>query len=164
MMEHLRMKKINLNNPTLLIFLLIISLPVLSKPEPLVIDKSIQPANRKNIRAAHKEINHTLSIDQVRFSILQATLSDKNGKWLMEEDGENYIIVRHDMAGEVLYARIEYNQQYVQLKYVDRESDFPCKKNVNGICYRNKPRGYYGKFERLRNLIVSSITNYGVKQ
>lgn len=143
--------------------LTLMTFSVNSKPEPLNIDESIKAVSHKYIRSAHLEINHSLSVDQVRFSILQAALSDRRGKWLLESDDDSSVTLRRDLAGDIIYVQVEYDEQYVQLKYVDRESAFTCRKNIEGICYKNEDIDFYGYFKFLRNLIATSLKNYGEK-
>lgn len=132
-----------------------------AEPKPLVIDQSQKKTSDQYIRAAHDVINHNLSLEQVRFNILQATLADKTAKWLMEEDSENYFIFRWDYSKAVLYVKVEYNKNYVQLKYADKADDFRCTNNIEGICYKNKESDYYSHLKRLKNIIQNSVHNAG---
>jgi hypothetical protein len=137
----------------------LLSLHITAKPTPLVVDHKYNRSTIKKVKAAHDVIMHNLSLEQVRFKILQATLADKTSKWLLEEDNNNQILVRWDYYPDdlLLYANIEYNETYIQLKYVDKPSSFKCINNVNGICYRNKNNDYYHHLKRLRKIIQQSI-------
>ena len=149
---------------TVLLLSIVISLPLSATPEPVVIDTTQNKTRTKHIKAAHDVIAHNYSLDQIRFILLQATLSDKSSKWLMEEDGDSYFIVRWDHNNEVLYAKVEYNKKYVQLKYVDRKSSYECINNIKGICYKNDSSDFYEHFERLRELINKLIVDNGVEK
>ncbi len=146
-----------------LIILTLVSHSLCAEPVPLVIDESQNKASTKYIKVAHDVINHNLPAEELRFKILQATLSVKSAKWIMEEDADNYILVRWDYGRKVLYTKIEYNTEFVQLKYSDKNSDFKCINDINGICYKNSESDYYSYLKRLRVAIKSSIQTKGAR-
>jgi hypothetical protein len=135
--------------------LVVISFPVQSAPSPLKIDKNQKrKVNNKYIRAAHDVIKHDLSTDEVRFAILNAGLASKGVKWLLEKDSDEYLILRWDYGEAVIYTKVEYNNQFIQLKYFDSHDDFNCTNNVDGICYRNQNKDYYAYMKKLRASIA----------
>lgn len=135
-----------------------------SEPAPLVVDNNQEKVKTKYIKAAHDVIQHSLPIEHVRFNILQAALSVKSAKWLLEEDNDDNMVFRWDYGRKVLYARVEYNKKYVQLKYVNRESDYQCINNINGICYKNDNSDFYGFLKKLRLAIKNTLDSDGEKQ
>lgn len=129
-----------------------------SAPSELKIDQSQKKKTQdKYIRAAHTQIKHDLSHDEVRFTILNAALNNKGVKWVLEEDGEDYMILRWDYGETVIYSKVEFDKQYIQLKYYDSHEDFKCTNNVDGICYRNQNTDYYAQMKKLRTSIASLL-------
>ena len=134
------------------------SLEVQSAPSLLKIDQNQKFKTRdKYIKAAHELIEHDLSLDEVRFTILNAALNNKNVKWILEQDGDTYLILRWDYGEEVIYSKVEYDNQFIQLKYFDASKDFTCLKNIEGICYLNKNSDYYGYMKKLRTAIANLL-------
>ena len=138
-----------------LAFLLGFSFQAQSAPSTLKIDQ-----NQKNmvsdryLRDAHGLVKHDLSLDEVRFVILNAALNNKGVKWILEEDGESYMVLRWDYGETVIYSRVEYDGQHIQLKYFDAHGDFKCFNNIDGICYRNQNKDFYEYMKQLRTSIT----------
>jgi len=136
-----------------------LSLSTQAQISPLKIDKSQKKTKDKYIQSAHAVIKHQSSQAEVRFAILSASLSSKGVKWLLEEDGENFLILRWDHREEVIYTKVEFDEQYIQLKYVDAYDDYHCENNIEGICYKNESRKYYNYMKELRTSIIQTL-NY----
>jgi len=136
-----------------------LSLSTQAQISPLKIDKSQKKTKDKYIKSAHGVIKHQSSREEVRFAILSASLSRKGVKWLLEEDGENFLILRWDHREEVIYTKVEFDEQYIQLKYVDAYDDYHCENNIEGICYKNESRKYYNYMKELRTSIIQTL-NY----
>jgi len=132
-------------------------LPVQSEIVDLKIDQRQSKTKDKYIKSAHSIINHDLSIDEIRFAILNAALTSNNVKWLLEEDGQGYVILRWDYSMAVIYTKVEYNEKSVQLKYFDAFDDFRCENNVDGICYKNENGKYYTYMQQLRTAIIDEL-------
>lgn len=142
---------------TLILTSLIIgfSFQVQSAPSVLKVDQSQSgKVGDKYIRAAHDLIKHDLTLDEARFIILNAALKSKGVKWVLEEDGEGYMVLRWDYGKAVIYSKVEYDEQYIQLKYFDAYGGFRCTNNIDGICYRNQNKDYYGYMKKLRTSIA----------
>ena len=136
-----------------------LSLSTQAQISPIKIDHSLKKAKDKYIKAAHEVIAHQLTLDKVRFSILDAALTSKGIKWLLEEHGDNYILLRWDYSGAVIYTKVEFDEHFIQLKYVDSFDDYECRNNVDGICYKNENREYYSHMKELRTAIVNNINH-----
>jgi hypothetical protein len=136
-----------------------LSLSAEAQLSPLKIDKSQKKTKSKYIFSAHRVIKHHSSQEEVRFAILSAALTSKNIKWLLEEDGGNFLVLRWDHRGDVIYTKVEFDEQYIQLKYVDSYEDYHCQNNVDGICYKNESRKYYKYMSELRLSIIDTL-NY----
>ncbi len=136
-----------------------LSLSAYAQISPLNIDKSQKKTKDKYIKSAHAVIKHQSNHEEVRFAILSAGLTSKSVKWLLEEDGGNFLILRWDHREEVIYTKVEFDEQYIQLKYVDAYGDYRCKNNVEGICYKNESSKYYSHMNDLRASIKLTL-NY----
>ncbi len=129
-----------------------------SEPSPLSIDNKIKRrVSDKYLIAAHEAISHHLSKEDVRLAVLQATFNNKKIRWLLEEDGNDYLIVRWDYGRDVILTKIEYNEKYVQMKYIDGGIGFDCVKNIEGICYWNENKDYYSYMKRLKQNLIRYI-------
>ena len=134
--------------------LIVFSPQVYSAPSALNIDQSQK--NRvqdRYIKAAHGVLKHKLSLAEVRFAILNAALDNKGVKWILEQDGDGFMVLRWDYAEAVIYSKVEYDDQHIQLKYVDAYGDFRCTNNIDGICYRNENKNFYAYMKKLKTSI-----------
>ena len=142
----------------LLISFVGLSLQVQSAPASLSIDQEQKSKVKdKYIRAAHELIKHNLSVDEARFTILNAALNNKGVKWILEQDGDTYLVLRWDYGKEVIFSKVEYDSQFIQLKYFDASDDFKCINNIDGICYRNQNKDYYAYMKKLRASIANQL-------
>ena len=148
--------KINVFATFSLLFL-VLSTASQAKPSKLVIYKSEKKVHNSHIRKAHTLIEHDLPMPKVRFAILLAAFSNQNIRWLIEEEGEGYMIFRWDNARTTIYNRVEYDEKNIQIKYHDSLHDYKCENNVDGICYFNELKRYYVFTERLKNSITNAI-------
>ena len=133
-----------------------------ASPIKLVINDHDNKKNAKEklIFSAHKEIPHNLSIAKLRFALLEAAISNIKIKWVLEEEGENYMLFRWDYRGDAIISRVEFNESLIQMKYENAFGDFVCKKNVKGICYKNYDSDYYLYMKRFRTSILDTIKAY----
>lgn len=143
----------------LMVVLIGLSLSAQAQISPLKIDKSQVKTKNKYIKSAHEVITHQSSQAELRFAILSAGLTSKSVKWLMEEDGDNFIILRWDNGGSVIYTKVEFDEKYIQLKYVDSYDGYQCKNNIDGICYKNQSRKYYKHMQELRTAIINTLSH-----
>ena len=98
----------------LLISFVGLSLQVQSAPASLSIDQEQKSKVKdKYIRAAHELIKHDLSVDEARFTILNAALNNKGVKWILEQDGDTYLVLRWDYGKEVIFSKVEYDSQFI---------------------------------------------------
>ena len=134
-----------------------LSLSAQAQISPLKIDYSQKKTKDKYIKAAHEVIEHQLTLDEVRFSILDAALTSKGIKWLLEESGDDFVLLRWDYSGDIIYTRVEFDERFIQLKYADSFEDYECKNNIDGICYKNENRKYYAHMKTLRTAIINTL-------
>lgn len=127
-------------------------------PSKLIFDDSIKPRTyEKYVKAVHEEMyTSTDQLDKIRYQILQGMLTTRGYRWLFDGEGKGFILARFTYRGDTNVIRIEYNKSMVQLKYHDALGDFKCKKNVEGICYKNA-RGYYNYIKNLRKSINAQL-------
>ncbi|PKG81044.1 hypothetical protein CXF85_19990 [Colwellia sp. 75C3] len=149
------MKMVNL----FIIALIGLSLSTQAEISPLNIDQSQKKTKDKYIKSAHDVIKHKSSQEEVRFAILSAALTSKSVKWILEDDGDNFLVLRWDHSEAVIYTKVEFDEQYIQLKYLDAYDDYQCKNNVDGICYKNESRKYYGHMKDLRSAIINTLSH-----
>ena len=109
------------------------------------------------LEAAHGAIAHKLSLDEAKLAILRATITNRKVKWILEEEGEDYMVFRWDYSRKTIYTRIEYNEKYVQMKYAGASEDFICEINLDGICYENESRKYYSYMHRLKKSLAKAL-------
>ncbi|MEL4360316.1 hypothetical protein [Shewanella algae] len=140
------------------LFALGFSLSLQAAPGELVINKNAKPKSSNSyIEAVHKEIPVAGACEaQVRYAILEGMLSTKGFAWVYEGEGEGYILARFDYRGDTNVMRIEYDANYIQLKYHAALGDFVCKKLIDDICYKNG-RGYYNYIKNLRISIAQEL-------
>lgn len=130
----------------------------LAEPVPLEVDKSIKPSSsKKYIRSVHLEIlTNTTDMQRIRLGIIDGMLLTKGRIWTYEGEGDGYYLARFDYRGNVVIVRIEYNEQFVQLKYEGAYGGLACTNNVAGICYKNH-KGYYNYTKNLRAAIAQQF-------
>ncbi|MCL1036014.1 hypothetical protein L2750_02450 [Shewanella submarina] len=144
--------------PIAILFTLLLSSPGFAKPVPLVIDSSAKPKSfERYINAVHKEIPvNGKSVGQIRYAIFEGMLKTKGFSWVYEGEGDGYILARFDYRGDTNVMRIEYDEDYVQLKYHAALGDYVCKNLIEDICYKNG-RGYYNYIKNLRKSIHQQL-------
>jgi len=110
---------------------------------------------------AHQAIQHTLpSTNHIRAALLDATYNNKKLRWTFEEEGEDFLIVRWDYAKETIIVRIEYNNELIQIKYLDASEEYECEQAFQGICYQNNDDNYFEYVARLRKSIETKTHVY----
>ena len=139
------------------LILLGLSGPVSAEPRSLQIDASQKKVSNKMIRKAHEVIKHNKSLKEARFAILNAALTSRNIKWILEKDADDFIEFRWDYNGASIYTRVDYGKGFIQLKYANAYDDYRCENNIDGICYYNEDRAYYKYLGVFREAIVNEI-------
>jgi len=109
------------------------------------------------LEAAHGAITHELSLGEAKLAILRATITNRKVKWILEEEGKDYMVFRWDYSRQTIYTRIEYNEKYVQMKYAGASEGFLCDINIDGICYDNESRKYYSYMHRLKKSLTKVL-------
>lgn len=129
-----------------------------ARPMPLDLDKSVKNSSSKRyIRAVHLEIPmNTSDLQRIRLGIIDGMLRTKGRIWTYEGEGDGYYLARFDYRGNAVIVRIEYNEQFVQLKYESAFGDMVCENNIDGICYKNA-RNYYNYTKNLRAAILQQF-------
>lgn len=139
----------------LILVTLVLAFGVVSaEPGPFEVDKSVKnSSSKKYIRSVHLEIpTNTTDMQKIRLGIIDGMLLTKGRVWTYEGEGDGYFLARFDYRGNVLIVRIEYNEQFVQLKYESAYGDLVCANDIEGICYKNH-KGYYNYTKNLRTAI-----------
>jgi hypothetical protein len=143
----------------LLVVLLGWAAGTLADPGPLVIDKSGRGrVSNGEIEAVHQEIAAgTTDLRKIRLAIVNGMLQTKGRAWTYEGEGDGYILARFDYRGHTIVARIEYNQELVQLKFHGGSKAYECKNlQDNGVCYKNH-KGYFNYTKNLRASIARNL-------
>ena len=130
----------------------------LGAPSPLIVDKKQKPmASAGHIAAVHQEIeNPHKSAKMARLAILRGMYFNRGIAWLMENEGPGFVTARFDYKGDTIIIRAEYNDDLIQLKYIDGNDGYECENLVEGICYENN-RGYYNYTKNLRRSIIKYL-------
>lgn len=131
----------------------------LADPAPLVIDKTVPGMVKpRYIENVHLEIKtRTTDLDAIRSAILAAMSVAKGGPWSVADDGDGFVLARMQYEGNSMTLRIEFDRQFVQLKYHDASERYACEIVVgDGICYKNY-RDYYGFAQNLRGSIIREL-------
>lgn len=133
--------------------MLLASANAISAPATLEIVKTKPSASESAIRAAHDPIVTTNSTtDKNRKAILLGLAQENKLRWLVEAEGQGYVVARANSKGHVMLLKIEYTAEMIQLKYLDGDDSFECENLIGDICYENHRR-YFGFAKRLRTLI-----------
>lgn len=131
----------------------------LADPAPLVIDNSVNGmGNPRHIKNVHRELKTGgKGLDSIRAAIRSAMSEAKGGPWIEQDEGEGFILARMQYRDNSMTLRIEYNEEFVQLKYFDATNLYVCEIVVDdGICYKNY-RDYYGFAQNLRGSIKRAL-------
>lgn len=132
-----------------------------AEPAPLKLETKFRDASKKYLRKAHEPIKHTLSQDELRFVLLEASITNSKIKWVLEHEGDGYMVFRWDYDGfgkkpSYILTRVEFNNNLLQMKYAGAVGEYGCQRLDDGICYRNK-KDYYAFMGRLKKSILRSI-------
>lgn len=113
-------------------------------PEEFVYKKpSLDAASESSMRRVYDLINNpTGSAEQARLAILSGMLKTKGAAWVLEQEGEGYVLARWDYKGHTIFHRIEYTDKAVQIKYAGGLDDYQCERLVGDYCYKTH-RNYY---------------------
>lgn len=128
----------------------------MAEPGPLVVDKKVRKmAKARHIESVHLEIpTNTTDLAAIRYAIVQGMMVTKGRIWTYEGEGDGYIIARFDYRSHTIAVRIEYNEEWIQLKFHGGSDAYECEILVDdGICYRNHDN-YYKYTKNLRTSIV----------
>ncbi len=139
-----------------LLLIALFSPALLAAPSFLTLDKKQTKRNSSKILVAHQAITHNLSMEELRFAILEATISNFNIKWVLEDEGPGFMTFRWDYRADAILTRIEFNESLIQMKYENAFGDFVCQNNIDGICYKNDS-DYYLYMKRLRLSLEMAI-------
>lgn len=132
---------------TILAMLSVAAFDITAAPESFVYQKLGKGmASESKMRDVYDLIpNLSGNAAKARLSILIGMLNTKGAAWVMEEEGEGYILARWDYKGHTIFHRIEYNDEAVQIKYAGGLNDYRCEKLIdNSYCY--KTHGNYYKY------------------
>jgi hypothetical protein len=137
--------------------MLLASATAVAAPTTLEVVKTKPSASEAAIRGAHQEIltpNSTLAKN--RTTIFLGLKQENNLRWLVEAEGEGYVVARGNLKGHIMVLKIEYNSEMIQIKYLDGDDSFECENLLGDICYENHRR-YFGFVKRLRTFITRYI-------
>ena len=127
---------------------------------PFQIDESIRSVERsrlKHISAIHETVeNRSATLEGARLAILRSVTGRAGRMFFLEGEGGGYIDVRLDYKRNPMWLRVEYTEKYIQIKYLDGLKDFTCKRNIDGMCYKNH-RHFYKFGSGLRKNIVRNL-------
>ncbi len=143
----------------LIVMLLSWSASAIGDPGPLVIDKSSKGrASDSKIESVHQEIaTGTTDLRKIQLAIVNGMLETKGRTWTYEGEGDGYILARFDYRGHTIVVRIEYNQEFVQLKFHGGSEAYECENlQEDGVCYKNH-KGYFNYTKNLRISIASNL-------
>jgi hypothetical protein len=146
----------------LLLALLIAVVPFAGgAPEPLKIDKSIKPrSSDKDISRVHTPIiNPSGSSQMARLRILEAMLK-MGPAWLLEDEGDDYILGRWGYRGSLLIYRIEYSDELVQVRLEESWGPLQCTNLQEGICYKAH-RSFYKYTRKMLGFIETALAEHG---
>ncbi|TQF70311.1 hypothetical protein [Pseudoalteromonas luteoviolacea] len=112
-------------------------------PTPFEYKDLRKGASEKKMRSIYSLIKHSSDNPQeVRLAILNAMSQTKGTPWLLEGEGDGYILARWDYKGHAIIHRIEYDEKAVQIKYDGGVNDYKCELLVDNYCYKTH-RNYY---------------------
>ncbi|WP_199774433.1 MULTISPECIES: hypothetical protein [unclassified Pseudoalteromonas] len=126
----------------------LLSTTLSAAPEPFEYQKQGRGmASESKMRGVYDLIpNPSGDAAKARLAILQGMQKTKGVAWLLEQEGDGYILARWDYKGHTIFHRIEYNGEAVQIKYAGGLNDYQCEKLVGDYCYKTH-RNYY-KYNR----------------
>ena len=115
-------------------------------PEPFVYKKPARGAESEStMRSIYDLIlNPSKSLSHARLAILTAMLETRGAVWVLEEEGPGYVLARWDYKGHSIFHRIEYNEDWVQIKYAGGLDAYECEMRSGDYCY--KTHGNYYKY------------------
>ncbi|EKE75499.1 hypothetical protein [Gallaecimonas xiamenensis] len=115
-----------------------------AKPEPFVYQKPGRGAvSESKMRGVYDLIpNPSHSAAKARLAILTGMQKTKGTAWLLEDEGEGYVLARWDYKGHAIFHRIEYDADGVQIKYAGGLNDYACEMQAGDYCYLTH-RNYY---------------------
>ena len=114
-------------------------------------DQGRGSAKEKTMRKLYDIIPITSnSAAQTRLIILRTMQNIKGPQCLLEDEGKGFITCRWDYKGHMVYHRVEYNEDAVQIKYAGGINAYECRKLVDGFCYKIH-RNYFKYGANFRN-------------
>lgn len=121
-----------------------ISLSATAAPERFVYEKpGPGAASESKMRSVYERIENTKGTKaHARLAILRAMLATKGTAWLLEDEGDDFILGRWDYKGHTIFHRIEFDEKYVQIKYAGGLDAYQCEMQVGDYCYKTH-RNYY---------------------
>ncbi len=120
-----------------------------SHAEPTVFEyqKVSGGVSAKKMKAIYDLIpNPTGNSKKARLAILKGMQQTKGVAWLVEGEGDGYVLARWDYKGHAIIHRIEYNDDAVQIKFAGGVNDYQCAIQKGDFCYKTH-RNYY-KYNR----------------
>ena len=118
----------------------------------------------RRVRSIHAPIP-TLgaSLQGAKLAILYALLKNKDIKWMYESETKNSIMARWDYRGDSVLANIVYDQNQIQIHFVDGSADMTCQDLEAGVCHKNSG-AYFNYIPHLRKAITREIRWYRTKE
>ncbi len=112
---------------------------------------------RKSVRSIHAPIpTQGASLQGTRLAILYGMHNNKAIKWVYEGETPNSVMARWDYRGNSVLARIVYDQNQIQILYVDASTDLACQDLEAGVCHKGTP-AYFNYIPHLRISIEREI-------
>lgn len=119
----------------------------LAQPSEFEYQKVSGGVSEKKMRAVYDLIpNPTGDVKKARLAIFKAMQNTKGTAWLLENEGDGYVLARWDYKGHAIIHRIEYTADAVQIKYAGGVNEYQCKILKGDYCYKTH-RNYY-KYNR----------------
>lgn len=115
-------------------------------------------SSEQRVRSVHEPIAHRSETYQnTRTLILKSLLAYPDGPpWLLEGEGDGYIVARWRHRDSLHVHRIEYSEALVQIKHQVSWGRHRCKRASAGICVYGD-REYYETAARMRQLLVNTL-------
>ena len=121
---------------------------------PLVL---AEPEMSPKVQSVHAPIPVSgLTTQQIRLAIFSGMLNNKGVKWSLQGEAANTIFARWDYRGEIAVMKIVYDEQNIQLFYVNASNKMMCTDFAGGICHSARS-GYFNYVPHLRKSIVRQV-------
>ncbi|AFV00277.1 hypothetical protein [Simiduia agarivorans] len=124
-------------------------------PEEFVYKKPARgAASESKMRGVYDLIeNPTGSAAKARLAILTGMLETKGAAWVLEQEGDGYVLARWDYKGHSIFHRIEYTADAVQIKYAGGLDAYECEMLVGDYCYKT-----HSNYYKYNQSLVKQIT------